>query len=174
MIRQERVHPLVYSLPHSYAKKCSNLWARTCWKGNTGIRLLKGKRAGAAIYWGENKLPFWVAQRRAECQGKTVLSVEWREPVLGLKCSLLSQQCGPYNSHLCSSYLLLRRKLKCQPVGCSCTIWFGLLLPLPRFVLVCTHFMAGQMIDQTALPGHDKNNAEIIANWEVVVLGRNK
>lgn len=134
--RREYTHLCIHFLTLTQ-KKCTNLWARTCWKGNTGIRLLKGKRAGAAIYWGENKLPFWVAQRRAECQGKTVLSVEWREPVLGLKWSFLSEQRGSYNSHLCSSYLLLRRKLKCQTVGCSQSIWFGLLLPLPRFVLVC-------------------------------------
>lgn len=140
VIRQEGAHPLVHSLPHFHTlihNKMHELVDQNMLKRKHDITPLKGKRAGAAIYWGENKLPFWVAQRRAGRQEKMVLSVESRESVLGKKWPLLSQRCGLYNAHLCSPYLLLGRKLKCQTIGHFQSIWFWLLLLLPWFVLVC-------------------------------------
>ena len=143
-------------------------------KKNRDITPLKGKRSGIAICWGENKPPFWVVQRMVGQQEKMVLSVGSEESALGKKWPFLSLRCGLYNAHLCSPYLPLVRKLKCQTIGSSQSIWFWLLLPLPWFLLVCDALISstGRGRFWRGVPDKKKKkkkNAEIKANWEVVV-----
>lgn len=140
--RREYTHLCVHFLTLAQRNGRSS-WTRTRWKGSTIKRALKGKRAAAAIYWGKTSFRFGEAEIRqgAEREREREQNPESRSRV---KKWLLC--CGLYNSQLCSPYLLLWRKLKCQSVGCPQTVWFWLLLSLLMFVLahVLLRFIKGR------------------------------
>lgn len=120
--RRDCTHLCIHFL--AFTHKMHRLVNRNVLKRKHDITPLKGKRAAAAIYWGKTSFHFWVVQGREGRQEKMVLSAESGESVLGKKWPLVSRRCGLYNAHLCSPYLPLGRKLKCQTIGRSQSIWF--------------------------------------------------
>lgn len=124
-MRQERVHPLVCSLPHFSTEKWQKLVDQNTLKGKRDKKSAQRQTSGCSnLLRGKTSFRFGEAEIR---QG-----AERERESAGLKngcCAAVF-----IIPRLCSPYLLLWRKLKCQSVGCPQTVAFCLLLSLLMFV----------------------------------------
>lgn len=134
------------------------------------ITPLKGKRASAAIYWG--KTSFHFEWRRGGQGARRKWSCLWNR---GSQCWVKNVPYYPSDVVFImpTSVLPISRwggNWSVRPLGALRVYDFSCCCHCPGLYWFVKHsFHQRQTADQAALPGHGKNDAEIIANWEVVV-----
>lgn len=152
------MYPLVYSHPHFHTQN-----AQTCRPEHVEKEIVawyntpQRQTSESSDLLRENKLPFWVAQRRTGRQEKMVLSAESRESVLGKKWTWLSQRCGLI---MPTSVLPISRwggNWSVRPLGALRVYDFSCCCHCPGLYWFVKHsFYQRQTADQAALPRHGK------------------